>query len=236
MRSSTRLAMDWLTGLTHNVGTIVVPGVCALFLFDLNFNIFRGEFSLEDITNFNTVVMYYVEKLDISGQQSTLYAVVMAILVYLTGFFLHASSKFFTGPHRFHSLFQVGEFINEPSLEMPGAAKNLLNLGPEAPTDGTSICMSIVEASSIPSKLPALERQCGFYRSMGYLFCLLLLVDIGLFVVAFDFTDLVLKICLVVMNIVFAFLFFKGQSDVIKHWKAQLQAETLVAIHQMKKA
>ncbi|MBY0516374.1 MAG: hypothetical protein K2P81_05670 [Bacteriovoracaceae bacterium] len=235
MRSFAHLLQSWVSSALISLGTIIFPGICALFLIDLNFNVFRGEFSFEDMINFNKMVEYYVAKLDVAGQETFLYIAVMAMIVYLLGYFLNSSSKFFTGTHKFHRLFQVGEYIESPTMTLPVTAKNFLNLQDDDLISGAEeeLCQSLIASSDIPSKLGSFERRSGLYRCLGYLFCFMVLLDIGLFVVAFDFEDIVLKMCVTVFNIAFAFLFFKGHQENVSHWKEQLNAETLIAVKKL---
>ena len=227
----------WVRRIVGSLSVIFFPGLAALFLIDLNANIFRGEFGLSDLTNFNTVVVYYVEKLDIAGQQTLLYAAVMGLLVYLTGYFLYSSSKFFAGPQRFRRLFQVGDCDETPHLELPPSALAYLQAKPGdlLPGSGEETCQALVDAACLPSRLPSLERRTALYRSMGYLFSLMVLMDLGLFLVSFDFGDIIIKCSLVICNLTLAFLFFKGQQESAQTWKEQLSGETLVAIARLQR-
>ncbi len=227
----------WLKRLGQDFALYILPGLAALILLDLNFGLFRGEFSLEDVANFNTMILYYVDKLDLTGQQQMLYAIVTFFVVYFLGYFLHSSSKYFVGPRRFRLFLSVKEAEDELRLPLPAAAMSWLG-GPAAglpDNAGTETCRAIVDASGLPSHLQTLETRCGMYRNLGYLFSLMVLVDIGLFLVAFDFSDMLIKACTVILNLVMAFLFFKGQEESGKAWKELLIAETLVALQRLKK-
>lgn len=228
----------WVRRISRNLTVIFFPGLAGLFLIDFNANIFRGEFGLSDLANFNTVVVYYVDKLDIAGQQTMLYTAVMGFLVYVMGYFLYSSSKFFTGPQRFRRLFQVGDIEETPQLELPPSALAYLKAQPGdlVPGAGEEACQALVDASCLPSRLPGMERRTSLYRSMGYLFSLMVLLDLGLFLVSFDFADIVVKCSLIICNLTLAFLFFKGQQESARTWKEQLSAETLVAVAKLSRA
>ncbi len=227
----------WVRRISRNLTVIFFPGLAALFMLDFNANIFRGEFGLAELTNFNTVVVYYVEKLDIAGQQTLLYSAVMGLLVYVVGYFLYSSSKFFAGPNRFQRLFQVGECEEAPRLALPAHALAYLHIKAEGLVPGSSeeTCQVLVDAAMLPSRLPGLERRSALYRSMGYLFSLMAVLDLGLFLVSFDFNDIVIKSSLLICNLTFAFLFFKGQQENVQTWKEQLSAETLVAVARLQR-
>jgi len=238
MPSAFQIIDHWLRRVCLSISIILLPGIAGLFFIDLNINVFRGEFGMTDFVNFNALVLYYVEKLDLVGQQAMLYGVVMTLLVYAFGYFLHSSSKFFAGPRRFRSWFQVGETDNAPELEMPPSATAYLQIkeGDVIAGAGEETCQTLVVSSGITSQLPTLERRVGFYRAMGYLFSLMVLLDLALFLVSFDFLDITIKVSMIIANLTFAFLFFKGQEESANKWKEVLSAETLVAVAKLRKA
>ncbi len=228
----------WLRRICFTISVILLPGIAGLFFVDLNTNVFRGEFGMTDFVNFNALVVYYVEKLDLAGQQAILYSVVMTLMVYVIGYFLHSSSKFFAGPRRFRSWFQVSDTDSAPDLEIPPSAQAFLQMkeGDIVAGAGEDACQALVCSAGINSQLPSLERRIGFYRAMGYLFSLMVLLDLCLFLISFDFLDITIKASMVIANLTFAFLFFKGQEESAKKWKEVLSAETLVAVAKLRKA
>ncbi len=238
MPTAFQIIDHWFRRLCLSISIIILPGIAGVFFVDLNTNVFRGEFGMSDFANFNSLVAYYVERLDLSGQQALLYGVVMTLLVYAFGYFLHSSSKFFAGPRRFRSWFQVGETDNAPELELPPSAAAYLQMkeGDLINGAGEDTCQALVTASGINSQLPSLERRVGFYRAMGYLFSLMVLLDLCLFLVSFDFLDITIKASIVIANLTFAFLFFKGQEESANKWKEVLSAETIVAVAKLRKA
>lgn len=237
MPTAFQIIDQWCRRLGNSISLVFLPGIAGLFFIDLNTNVFRGEFGMTDFVNFNALVVYYVEKLDLAGQQTILYIVVMALLVYIFGYFLHSSSKFFAGPRRFRSWFKVEDADNAPHLELPPSALTFLQLkeGDLVSGAGEDACRTLVTSSGISSALPSLERRIGFYRAMGYLFSLMVLLDLCLFLVSFDFLDITIKGSIVIANLTFAFLFFKGQEECGNKWKVTLSAETLVALALLRK-
>lgn len=237
MDSLTHFADMWLRRIIREMLLIFIPGLMALILIDVNFGIFRGEFSLTDLVNFNTLVVYYVDKLDLMGEQHIPYAAVFLMIIYILGYFLHSSSKYFVGPKRFRIFLNVKDAEDELHMPVPPAAAAFLNAKDgNVPADaGAEVCQALIDTSGIPSQVSSYENRSGFYRSMGYLFSLLALLNICLFLVAFDFDATLLKVCIAIFNVVFAFLFFKGQEETSHRWKEQLSAETLVAIKQLSK-
>jgi hypothetical protein len=231
MPSAFQFLDNWISRLFLTFSAIIFPGIAGIFLIDLNASIFQGEFGLTEITNFNTIVIYYVERLDLVGQQQMLYTVIMGLLVYILGYFLHSSSKFFASPKRFRQLFQVTAEDNAPHLEVPPSAQALLQVreGDLIAGAGVEVCQALVSSAGLLSRLPSLERKLSLYRSMGYLFSLMVIFDLAVFVVAFDFRDIIVKASVIIGNLTFAFLFFKGQEEVAHRWKETLAAETVVA-------
>jgi hypothetical protein len=238
MPTAFQIIDQWFRRLCNSLSLVFLPGIAGLFFIDLNTNLFRGEFGITDFVNFNALVVYYVEKLDLSQQQTILYTVVMALLVYAFGYFLHSSSKFFAGPRRFRSWFKVADTESTPHLELPPSALIFLQVkeGDLIPGAGEDACRTLVISSGITSSLPSLERRIGFYRAMGYLFSLMVLLDLCLFLVSFDFLDIIIKASIVIANLTFAFLFFKGQEECGNKWKETLSAETLVAVALLRKS
>ncbi len=237
MPTAFQIIDQWFRRLCNSLSLIFLPGIAGLFFIDLNTNVFRGEFGITDFVNFNALVVYYVEKLDLADQQTMLYTVVMALLVYAFGYFLHSSSKFFAGPRRFRSWFKVTDTDSAPHLELPPSALTFLQMkeGDLVAGAGEDACRTLVTSSGISSSLPSLERRIGFYRAMGYLFSLMVLLDLCLFLVSFDFLDIIIKASIVIANLTFAFLFFKGQEECGNKWKETLSAETLVAVALLRK-
>jgi hypothetical protein len=237
MPSAFQIIDQWFRRLCNGLSLIFLPGIAGLFFVDLNTNVFRGEFGMTDFVNFNALVVYYVEKLNLADQQTMLYTTVMALMVYAFGYFLYSSSKFFAGPRRFRSWFKVSDTESEPHLELPPSALAFLQMkdGDLVTGAGEDACRTLVSTSGIASALPSLERRIGFYRSMGYLFSLMVLLDLCLFLVSFDFLDITIKGSIVMANLTFAFLFFKGQEECGHKWKETLSAETLVAVALLRK-
>lgn len=237
MPTAFQIIDQWFRRLSSTLSLVLLPGIAGLFFVDLNTNVFRGEFGMTDFVNFNALVVYYVEKLDLAGQQAMLYSVVMILLVYIFGYFLHSSSKFFAGPRRFRSMFKVSDTDGVHHLEMPPSAISYLQLkeGDLVTGAGAEACQALVNSSGIASQLPSLDRRIGFYRAMGYLFSLMVLLDLCLFLVSFDFLDITIKASMVIANLTFAFLFFKGQEECANKWREALSAETLVAVSLLKK-
>ena len=225
----------WMRRIIKEIVLIMIPGLAALLMLDINFSVFRGEFSIDDLVNFNTMVIYYVDKLDLTGQQQIPYNVVMFFVIYFLGYFLHSSSKYFVGPKRFRVFLSVKEAEDEITMSLPPSAKSFLKVqeGDLPEGAGAETCLALIDASGIPTQVSSFENRAGFYRSLGYLFFLLILIDLGLFVVAFDYSSIIMKISMFLMNIVFAFLFFKGQEETSVRWKEQLSAETLVAVNRL---
>lgn len=225
----------WVRRACQELCQIIIPGIAALLLMDMNVNLFRGEFTMEDMANINTVILYYVDKLDLTGQQQVPYGLVFIFFVYFLGYFLHSSSKYFIGPQKFRGFLSVKGVEDIPHIPLPPSAENFLNAKPgdlQALT-GEEVCQTLIETAGIPSRLATLENRSAMYRSFGYLFTLMMLLDLGLFAVAFDFDDVILKISVLIINVVFAFLFFKGQEESTQEWKEQLSAETLIAVNRM---
>jgi hypothetical protein len=198
----------------------------------LNFGLFQGEFTSADVTNVNTVLVYYADKLEMTGTHQTPYYVALFFLVYLLGYFLNASSKYFMGPQRWRVFLRAGEADDTLSMSIPPsvAAKIAAAPGDLIASGGRELCQALVESEGLAGELHSLETRAGFYRSMGYLFCLMSVVNLSLFAVAFDFSNLILKMSIVILNLVFAFLFFKGQAETSTRWKEQLAAEALIAV------
>lgn len=235
MSSFSLIFSTWMRRVIKEIVLIMIPGLAALLMLDINFSVFRGEFSIDDLVNFNTLVIYYVDKLDLTGQQQVPYSVVMFFVVYFLGYFLHSSSKYFVGPKRFRIFLSVKEAEDEITMSIPPSAKNFLKAqeGDIPDGAGAETCMALIDASGIPSQVSSFENRAGFYRSIGYLFFLLILIDLGLFIVAFDYSSIIMKLSMFLMNIVFSFLFFKGQEETSVRWKEQMSAETLVAVNRL---
>ncbi len=222
----------WTRRFCSEFFQIFLPGLAGLILFDVNFGLFQGEFTVSDMTNVNTLLVYYADKLDMTGTQKIPYYIALFFMVYLLGYFLNASSKYFMGPRRWRMFLRAGEADDNLSMSIPPsvAAKIGAVPGDLAASGGREICQALVESEGLAGELHSLETRAGLYRSLGYLFCLMAVVNVSLFAIAFDFSNLVLKMCIVILNLVFAFLFFKGQEEASNRWKEQLAAEALVAV------
>jgi len=227
----------WLRRIMRELYLVLIPGIAGLILLDINFGIFQGEFGIEDLTNINTVVLYYADKLDVTGHQQFPYIIVMLMMVYFLGYFLSSSSKYFVGPKRFRVLMSVKEAQDELHMPLPPSAAQFLSVkaGDLPDNAGAEACQALIDASGIPSTSGAFENRSGLYRALGYLFFLLALFDLALFMIEFDFTSMIMKFSICILNIVFSFLFFKGQEENSLRWKEQMSAEALVAIKQLSK-
>jgi len=216
---------------------IILPGIAGLMLIDINFGIFRGEFTIEDVVNFNTMVVYYVDKLDLTGHQQIPYGFVMMLVVYFLGYFLHSSSKYFVGPKRFRVFMSVKNTEDEITMPLSPTVREFLNVkeGDLPLNAGAEACQALIDASGIPSQVSSYENRSGLYRALGYLFFLMGLMDIAMFLVEFDFNSSIMKVSILLMNIVFSFLFFKGQEETSMRWKEQMCAEALVAVNRLKR-
>ena len=227
----------WVHRIVREFFLIILPGLAGLLLMDINFGVFRGEFTIQDVVNFNTMVVYYVDKLDLTGHQQIPYGLVMFFVVYFLGYFLHSSSKYFVGPKRFRVFLKVKDTEDEITLPLLPTVKNFLNVqeGDIPHNAGAEACQALIDASGIPSLLSSYENRSGLYRSLGYLFFLMALMNIALFLVEFDYSSTIMKFSIFLLNIVFAFLFFKGQEESSLRWKEQMCAEALVAVNRLKK-
>lgn len=236
MNSFSQLISTATRRLSKESFLILLPGVAGLLLIDVNFGIFRGEFTIEDVVNFNTMVVYYVDKLDLTDTQQIPYGLVMFFVVYFLGYFLHASSKYFVGPKRFRLFLKVKDTEDEITLPLTPTVKEFLQLkeGDLPHNAGAEACLALIDAAGIPSQVSHYENRSGLYRSLGYLFFLLALMDVALFLVAFDYSQMMMKFSICLINIVFAFLFFKGQEETSMRWKEQICAEALVAVNRLK--
>jgi hypothetical protein len=223
----------WLRRVTSEIVKIFIPGAAALLIFDMNFGIFQGEFTLEQATSINGVLGYYADRLEAGSPSQLTYILTMGFMTYFLGYFLYSSSKYFSGPQKMRVFLRAGEHPVTLDMEVPAAVRSFLNLKPEEFSRGREICLSVVEASGLNGELHALENRTSMFRSFGYLFSLMALVDIALFLISFDFSSLTMKLCMVILNLVFAFLFFKGQEECSARWRDQLASEAIVAANRL---
>lgn len=232
MNSFTQFLSICLRRIMKDLFLILIPGVAALIMLDINLGIFRGEFSIEDLVNFNTMIVYYVDKLDLTGSQQIPYGLVMFFVVYFVGYFLHSSSKYFVGPKRFRVFLSVKDAEDEISMVVPPTVKDYLQVqdGDLPVNAGAEACQALIDASGIPSQVSSFENRSGLYRSLGYMFCLMALIDLSMFLIEFDYSGVVIKLSVFLLNLVFSFLFFKGQEESSMRWKEQMSAEALVAV------
>lgn len=223
----------WLRRFSSEVVKIFIPGAAALLLFDMNFGIFQGEFTLEEATSINGVLGYYADRLEAGSASHLTHYLAMGFVVYFLGYFLYSSSKYFIGPQKMRMFLRAGENPGTLNMEVPTAVRSFLSLKDNEYTRGREICQALIEASGLNGELHSLENRTSMFRSFGYLFSLMALLDVALFMISFDFSSLTMKLCVVILNLVFAFLFFKGQEEASARWKEQLSSEALVAANRL---